>query len=146
MSISQVTPEEAKRLLDSGGCVYLDVRTVAEFVAGHPPSALNVPVVELNLATGQMEMNQAFLPIVERTVPRHAQLIVGCQSGGRSQMACELLAEAGFQHLRNLEGGFGGIIKPNGHVLQEGWSTLGYVIERGSGDERSYRALSNRPG
>jgi len=41
MSIAQVTPEEAKRLLDRGGILYLDVRTVPEFVNGHPPSALN---------------------------------------------------------------------------------------------------------
>jgi len=145
MSITQVMPEEAKRLLDAGGYVYLDVRTVPEFVAGHPPAAYNVPVVELSLATGRMEMNESFLPTVERVVSRDAQLIVGCQSGGRSQMACERLVQAGYQNPRNLEGGFGGIVNGTGQVLQEGWSTLGYPIERGQGGQRSYAILSNRP-
>jgi len=145
MSITQVTPEEAKRLLDAGGCIYLDVRTVPEFVAGHPPAALNVPVVELSLASGRMELNEGFLPTVEQAVSRDAQLIVGCQSGGRSQMACELLAQVGYRSLRNLEGGFGGVVNSTGQVLQEGWSTLGYPIERGLGGDKSYAALARNP-
>ena len=36
MEIKRITPEEAKELLDSNaGSTYLDVRTVAEFEAGH---------------------------------------------------------------------------------------------------------------
>ena len=40
MEIKRITPEEAKQLLDSNtGYVYLDVRTVPEFDAGHVGSA-----------------------------------------------------------------------------------------------------------
>src|SRR3990172_6381286 len=89
MSIAQVTPEEAKRLLDAGGYVYLDVRTVPEFVAGHPPTAYNVPVAELNPVTGEMKMNEKFLPVVQAAIPPDTQLIVGCRTGGRSAAAAE---------------------------------------------------------
>jgi len=82
MNIAQVSPEEAKRLLDGGGAVYLDVRTVPEFVNGHAPSALNIPVVEMNPQVGGMELNEKFLGVVEVNIPPDAQLIVGCKTGG----------------------------------------------------------------
>ena len=44
--IRQVTPVEAKEVLEDGSdAVYLDVRTVEEFAAGHPEGALNVPIL-----------------------------------------------------------------------------------------------------
>ncbi len=44
IEIKRITPEQAKELLDSNqGYVYLDVRTVPEFEAGHVPGAKNVP-------------------------------------------------------------------------------------------------------
>ena len=142
MPIVQVTPEEAKRLLDSGGFVYLDVRTVPEFVNGHAPSALNIPVVEMNPQIGAMELNEKFLGIVAANIPPDAQLIVGCRTGGRSATACEMLALAGYKNLRNLVGGYAGITDPTGQVVQEGWSTLGYPIEHGDGGTKSYASLS----
>ena len=145
MPIAQVTPEEAKRLLDSGGFVYLDVRTVPEFVNGHAPSALNIPVAEVNPQTGRMEINEKFLGVVAANIPPDAQLIVGCKTGGRSATACEMLAQAGYKNLRNMLGGFSGVTDPNGQVVQEGWSTLGYPVERGDGGAKSYSSLGAEP-
>jgi len=142
MNIAQVTPEEAKRLLDRGGILYLDVRTVPEFVNGHPPSALNIPVAELNPQTGRMEVNEEFLGVVTANISPDAQLIVGCKTGGRSATACEMLAQAGYKNLRNVVGGFSGVTDPNGQVVQERWSTLGYPIERGDGAAKSYTSLT----
>jgi len=142
MSIAQVTPEEAKRLLDGGGFVYLDVRTVPEFVNGHAPSALNIPVVEMNPQLGAMELNEKFLGIVAANIPPDTQLIVGCKTGGRSSTAYKILAQAGYKNLRNLDGGYAGISDPTGQVVKEGWSTLGYPIERGDGGAKSYLSLS----
>src|SRR3972149_5010103 len=90
MPIAQITPEEAKRLLDGGGFIYLDVRTVPEFVNGHAPSAVNIPVVEMNPQLGRMEPNEKFLEVVAANIPPDSQLIVGCRTGGRSQTACEM--------------------------------------------------------
>lgn len=142
MNIAGISPEEAKRLLDSGGAVYLDVRTVPEFVNGHAPSALNIPVAEMNPQLGAMELNEKFLGVVTANIPPDAQLIVGCKTGGRSTTACKVLAQAGYKNVRNLAGGFSGITDPSGHVVQEGWSTLGYPIERGDGGAKSYLSLS----
>lgn len=142
MSIAQVTPEEAKRLLDGGGFVYLDVRTVPEFVNGHAPSALNIPVVEMNPQIGAMELNGKFLSVVTANIPPDAQLIVGCKTGGRSTTACKVLAQASYKNVRNLDGGYAGVTDPTGHVVKEGWSTLGYPIERGDGDAKSYASLT----
>jgi rhodanese-related sulfurtransferase len=142
MSVAEVTPVEASRLFAAGGYVYLDVRTVPEFANGHPPSALNVPIAEINPATGQMERNARFLPVVRAAISRDARLIVGCKSGGRSAAACEVLHEAGYRDLRNMVGGFGGVTDETGQVLQDGWSTLGYPVERGGRDGTSYESLA----
>jgi len=138
MSITQVTPEEAKRLLDRGGILYLDVRTVPEFVNGHPPSALNPQ-------TGRMEVNEKFLGVVTANISPDAQLLVGCKTGGRSATACDMLTKAGYKNLRNVIGGFAGVTDPAGQVVQEGWSTLGYPIERGDGEAKSYSSLGGGP-
>ena len=132
MSKIDVTPEEAKTLLDTNkGYVFLDVRSVSEFEAGRPPGAINIPIAEPDPATGQMEYNSNFLQIVGLKIPRDAKVIVGCRSGGRSAHACDLLRREGYGNVVNMVGGFGGVPGPGGQVVEPGWSTLGYPIERG---------------
>jgi len=143
MAYTDITPEQAKGLLDSGACVYLDVRTVPEFVAGHAPGAVNIPVLEFDAAGGRV-MNERFVAIVEAALPKDAKLVVGCKTGGRSAAACKLLAQAGYKNLRNIDGGFAGVTDPTGQVVKEGWSTLGYPVERGDGGEKSYEALRGK--
>jgi rhodanese-related sulfurtransferase len=143
MTIPEITPAEAKKLLDeNNGYVYLDVRSVAEFLAGHAPGAMNIPIAEPNPATGQMEPNPDFLSVVEATIPRDAKLIVGCKSGGRSARACGILDRAGYTNPHNLVGGFGGAVDPAGEIVAKGWSMLGYPVERGEGGERGYKSLA----
>ena len=113
------------------GAVYLDVRTEAEFEAGHPAGARNVPVVFFDPATRQPTPNADFVATVERTIPRTAKLLVGCQSGGRSARACELLAQAGFTDLTNVRGGFGGARDQSGRVVVPGWREAGLPVETG---------------
>ncbi|MBW4043191.1 MAG: FAD-dependent oxidoreductase [Acidobacteria bacterium] len=71
------------------GAALIDVRSPAEFAAGHIPGALNVPLPELR--------------------DRHEQLtgpvIVHCQVGQRGHTAQRLLAQLGH-HVRNLDGGY----------------------------------------
>src|SRR5580765_3596267 len=102
MEIPQTTPREASTVLERNrDAVYLDVRTEAEFEAGHPAGARNIPLVFLDRATHQPRPNPEFVAAVERHVPRTAKLLVGCQSGGRSPRACELLAAAGYADVTN---------------------------------------------
>jgi len=141
MAYTDITPEEAKKLLDSGGYHYLDVRTVPEFIAGHAPGSHNVPVLEFNAATGGPKMNERFAAIVAAAIPQDANLVVGCKTGARSATACQILARAGYKNLRNIDGGFMGVTNPTGQIQKEGWSTLGYPVERGDGGEKGYEAL-----
>ena len=140
MSMEQINPQEAYRILEADKeTLYLDVRTVPEYVAGHPKSALNVPVVIPNPATGQMTPNPEFLPTVEANLPKDAKIIVGCMSGGRSQLAAELLERAGYQNISNMhmQGGFGGKREPMGRVVVRGWRDAGLPVELGDGGAAS---------
>jgi hydroxyacylglutathione hydrolase len=79
----------AANLADLG---VLDVRTAAEYAAGHVPGAVNVPLGELPARLGD--------------VPRDRTLVVHCQAGGRATIAASLLRARGVQDLRLYGGGF----------------------------------------
>jgi rhodanese-related sulfurtransferase len=143
MSIQQLTADQAHaQMTQDQSIIYLDVRTVPEFDAGHPPAALNIPVVVPNPALRKMVPNPDFLGTVEGTIPRDAKIIVGCMSGGRSQFAAEVLEDAGYQHVANLQGGFGGARDQMGRLLVAGWQDHGLPEEAGDGGEGSYENLS----
>ncbi|HUE30913.1 MAG TPA: rhodanese-like domain-containing protein [Verrucomicrobiae bacterium] len=132
MNIRETTPPEAYETLQADpAAVYLDVRTEAEFEAGHPAGARNVPVVLFDPATRRPIPNRDFVATVERTIPRTAKLLVGCQSGPRSARACEVLAQAGFTDLTNVRGGFGGEHDQAGRVVVTGWREAGLPVETG---------------
>ncbi|HVN63793.1 MAG TPA: rhodanese-like domain-containing protein [Candidatus Binataceae bacterium] len=127
MAIKQKTPRDAHQQLKCApGATYVDVRTEAEFAAGHPEGAINVPVMFIK--SGQRQMNDEFVEIVDKLFERNAPLIVGCLSGGRSQHACELLEEAGFGDLTNVVGGFGGARDQAGNVVAAGWKDEGLPV------------------
>lgn len=143
MAQTEITPGEAKRLLDANdGYIYLDVRSVREFEAGRPPGAINIPISEINPSTGQIEFNTNFLLVVNLKIPHSAKVIVGCQVGGRSARACEILRAEGYTNVVNMLGGFGGVPGPGGQIAEPGWSTSGYPIEKGDAGERSYQSIS----
>jgi rhodanese-related sulfurtransferase len=145
VSIQQITAEEAHTLITQDtSVIYLDVRTVPEFEAGHPPAALNIPVVLPNPAIRRMTPNPDFLPTAEAAIPKDAKIIVGCMSGGRSQYAAEVLADAGYQNVANMQGGFGGARDQMGRLLVPGWQDCGLPEEGGDGGARSYEALSRK--
>jgi rhodanese-related sulfurtransferase len=144
MAIAQLTPPEAHDVLQRhADAVYLDVRTEEEFAAGHPAGARNVPVVFFDPATHRPAPNPEFVAVVERHLARTAKLVVGCQVGGRSQHACELLAAAGYTDLTNVRGGFGGAREPGGRVVS-GWREAGLPVESGTPPGASYAELAGR--
>ncbi|MFN8627199.1 MAG: rhodanese-like domain-containing protein [Candidatus Binatia bacterium] len=127
MTIRQITPAEAYRLLESG-YRYIDVRTETEFAAGHPVGAANIPFALLDPRTRQMAPNPDFVRVVEAHFARAAPLIVGCQSGGRSQHAAELLVRAGYTAVANMQGGFGGARDGAGREVLAGWAQSGLPV------------------
>lgn len=131
MSIKQINPEQANEILTTdGSAVYIDVRTEQEFQNGHVPNAVNIPVVYPDPATRQMQPNPQFLKLVEEKYGKEQKLILGCQAGGRSQFAADLLAQAGYSDLSNMQGGFGGARDPMGRVVAPGWVQLNLPIEK----------------
>jgi len=145
MEIPQTTPSDAFETLQrQPGAVYLDVRTEAEFEAGHPKGARNVPVVFFDQAAGKPVPNPEFLAVVERTFPPTAKLVVGCQAGGRSQRACEILAGAGYTDVTNVRGGFGGARDQSGRVVVPGWRDAGLPVETGQTPGASYAELKGK--
>ncbi|MGH7774937.1 MAG: rhodanese-like domain-containing protein [Candidatus Binatia bacterium] len=142
MAIKGITPQEAHELLQKEpNCVYIDVRTVREFAAGHPQGALNVPVAFPDPAQG-MVMNQDFISVVEANFSKDKKIIVGCQAGPRSDAAARLLQEAGYQDVSSMEGGFGGMRDPFGRVIAPGWSSLGLPVSQENSEGVSYESLA----
>jgi phage shock protein E len=74
------------------GVVVLDVRTAAEFAAGHVPGALNVSHDELPARLGEL------------AALRDKPVVLYCRSGRRTQIAEGALRQAGFTKLLHLEG------------------------------------------
>jgi len=138
MSVKTINPEQAKEILDSNAAaIYIDVRTENEYAGGHVPNAINIPVVWPDPATRQMKANPDFVKVVSAHVSKDKKIIVGCQMGGRSQLAAELLDKEGFQDVSNMYGGFGGARDALG------WAQLGFPIETVSPADHSYVSLKN---
>ena len=89
MSFSEITVDELAGRLERGA-VLIDVRQPNEFVEGHVPGAVLIPLNEL--------------PDRVDEVPTGREVLVICRSGGRSAMACELLDEQGLSAV-NVVGG-----------------------------------------
>ena len=143
MEIRQTTPTEAQETLAADpAATYLDVRTEAEFEQGHPPGALNIPVMLFGASGGPAKLNDRFVDIVRKSVDTNRTLLIGCQSGMRSQRAAEILAGAGFENVTNVAGGFGGTRDRAGNVVTAGWRDAGLPVETGQPPERCYRDLA----
>jgi rhodanese-related sulfurtransferase len=131
MSVNQVDPQQVHDTLQKNpDAVYIDVRTDHEFKNGHVPGAKNIPVAIPDPATGRMSMNPEFLKSVEAVYPRDRKIILGCQMGGRSQRAADILAQAGYTDVSNMRGGFEGAKDPMGRVVAPGWAQLNLPVEK----------------
>jgi rhodanese-related sulfurtransferase len=100
--------------------VLIDVRDPVEFsFVGHPIGAVNIPFK----FAPSMEANPAFLSSVESLVPDHDTVIyLLCRSGQRSSAAAEILAQAGYTSLVNVDEGFEGGIDASRHrSTVSGW-------------------------
>ena len=94
MPTRRVSPQEARTMMEQEGFRYVDVRSTAEFTAGHPSESYNVPVA--NSGPGGMTPNPDFVAVMEASFPHDAKLVIGCMAGGRSARACAMLEQAGY--------------------------------------------------
>jgi E3 ubiquitin-protein ligase RNF13 len=143
MNIKNVTVRQAREK-QGDGATYVDVRSVREFELGHPAGAVNVPLLEPNERTGQMQPNPEFLAVIQATFPSDAPLLLGCQAGMRSLQAAHVLAANGFSDLSNVMGGFGGGPDMRTGGMQEGWQQAGLPVEHGAPEGRGYADVRAR--
>jgi rhodanese-related sulfurtransferase len=88
----KVTTAEAVTLINREKAVLIDVSEPAEYGAGHPVGAKNVPIGSLE-KSGDLPKNKA-LP-----------LVVVCPTGGRASRAVPVLKKLGFDKVHVLAGG-----------------------------------------
>ncbi|MCL2445965.1 MAG: rhodanese-like domain-containing protein [Oscillospiraceae bacterium] len=90
-----ITAQQAYNMMQDGNAFMLiDVRTFAEFQAQHIASAVNISYDEIAFRS------TAELP------KQHARILLYCQTGRRSAIAAQALAELGYTQVYD----FGGII------------------------------------
>ena len=87
------SPEEVKAARDAGEIVIIDVRTPQEFAFEHIEGAMNFPMAyfDAKALPGQSDK----------------RIVLHCGSGIRSAKMAKVAAEAGFDVIAHLEGGFG---------------------------------------
>lgn len=111
---SDISPAAAhKALTEDKDAVLIDVRSIEEFVGGHAPDAVNVPYPRV---TGAKESgnyigmsDEAFLAEIVKRIPnRDTPIIAMCQGGGRSALAGNILAKAGYTNVRSVWSGYMG--------------------------------------
>jgi rhodanese-related sulfurtransferase len=100
---TRVTVAEAKEKIDSGKVQIVDVRTPGEYAGGHVPGAINIPHMSVVSRKEELAADK--------------ELVMICQMGQRSALACEFAAALGFKELYNVEGG------------TEAWIKAGYQVE-----------------
>jgi rhodanese-related sulfurtransferase len=116
----------------------LDVRTPEEYLfVGHPEMATNIPIAfvkyEWNAARNEpvLEPNPEFARCAKSLFGATDTLLVLCRSGGRSALAANALAKAGFEHVYNVIDGMEGDLVNNpgsvyhGKRMKNGWKNSG---------------------
>ncbi len=101
--------------------VIIDVRTIEEYVGGHPPRAISIPFPHVynrqdDPAKGDYigQDPEAFVAAVdELDLPRDTLIVTMCRTGYRSVLAANLLAQAGYTNVHNMWEGFIGRLKQN---------------------------------
>ena len=131
MGVKRIDAERAAELLNTDqGYIFLDVRMEHEFTEGHVPNAQNIPVMVKGPGGVGIQMNSTFVDRVSERFRQDTRIILGCQEGGRSNKAAELLSEAGYTNLHDMRGGLVGETDPLGNVTFPGWTSRGLPVSR----------------
>ena len=142
--VEHIMPEEAARFMNEEGYLYIDVRSIPEFEAGHPEPAVNIPLLHADMGTGQMTPNPDFLNVVQANYLSDVKLIIGCKTGQRSARAAAVLVQAGYDSVVNMRCGFSGEMNQFGQVINTGWQDLGLPASYENDEGVSYESLSSK--
>lgn len=95
--VSAAEIEDMKK--KEAGAVVVDVRTPDEYAEGHIPGSRHLPFTEIPAR-------------YEELPPKGTPLLVSCQQGVRSRIACNMLAHLGYTKLYNVVEGMNGWTGP----------------------------------
>ena len=131
MTHAITTPLEVSlRIGPDGPATYIDVRTVAEFVKGHPRGrVINVPIEFYHPKTGAAHGNASFVLVMEHSLPHDTPLIVGGDEGPRASAAAALLVAKGYNEVSVMRVGL------------PGWREAGLPVTGNNADGVSYVSL-----
>ncbi|GBF12447.1 rhodanese-like domain-containing protein [Tepidibacillus infernus] len=88
----QISTEEVRKRLKNGDNVkIIDVREDFEFVNGHIPGAILIPLGTLGYRYQELDKQEEYLIV--------------CRSGNRSEYATLFLLHQGFKKVKNIVGG-----------------------------------------
>ncbi len=100
---TNLTPDQVHTRLEEGDTLLLlDVREVSEYLAGH----IAEPEGQLPLTPINIPWNSNVLSSKYHLLPTNVDILVYCQSGGRSAQASAFLESKGFNRIYNMTGGF----------------------------------------
>ncbi|QGT99353.1 hypothetical protein SYNTR_0760 [Candidatus Syntrophocurvum alkaliphilum] len=90
---NKISPQEVKQKIDENyNMQIIDVRTKEEYLTGHIPNSILIPVDELRVK-------------IHESVPdKEQKIILYCRSGNRSQSAMKILIELGYNNVYDLGG------------------------------------------
>ncbi|MCI2049842.1 MAG: rhodanese-like domain-containing protein [Lachnospiraceae bacterium] len=89
---TKIDAAAAKKMIDAGGVVIVDVRTAAEYDAEHIPDAINIPVESIGAE------QPADLP------DKDAVILIYCRTGIRAGNASKKLAAMGYTNIYDIGG------------------------------------------
>ena len=90
----EIDADEARRRLDAGGTLFMDVRDPGSYAAAHIPGALNV--------------GDHNIEAVVNETARDKPIVIYCYHGLSSRGGAAYLLEQGFTDVCSLSGGFEG--------------------------------------
>ena len=90
MGCEDMTPDEVRKVKGSGKVVLVDVRTPQEYASKKIDGAKLVPLQELESRVSE--------------IPKDKEVILYCQNGIRSLIACRYLKKLGYS-VKNMAGG-----------------------------------------
>lgn len=104
---SDLSPQDAEKMINSSDIVILDVRTDEEYEKGHLRDARH-----MDYYLEDFEENVSELP-TDKTY------LLYCHSGYRSKKAYNFMKEKGFENIHNLQGGIEAWVEAGNDLQKE---------------------------
>ena len=98
---TRISQEQAMKIMAADDVIILDVRTEEEFLTGHIPGSVNLPLHELSITINYLITDSEQI------------ILIYCRSGVRSADAMKILIDMGYHNVFD----FGGIIHWTGEIV-----------------------------